>query len=258
MTDATEAGAAGGPEPTPKHTQSAAELAAETLGHDLLEALVNEFGQATAWKGMTELQRQVVIDRLRGRVQKLLTEALEIIFVGNYPACRGVLESVTVKDGVKASLKIARTEHHLVELAEHVGTPVVLLMHDPQQYFEQMEKIRAKADQGELFDENGNLKVAVGERPDNAEAGEQASGDTADGDRLPPVADPLWMQADKALQRIGIHMDTADMQDWTEEQCTEASFWVQVVEDKGQHAPKPPKHVKPPKGWLAKGWKKAL
>jgi GTP:adenosylcobinamide-phosphate guanylyltransferase len=254
MSETPPAGDAGQSEPAQYDKRNIAEIAADSLGHDLLDLLVHEVEQTVTWKGMTEMQIQTVIDRLRARVQKLVTEALAILLKGEYPNCKAVLESVAIKDGIKAVLKIGRTEHHLIELAEHVGTPVVLVMADPGKYLEHIEKVRAARDQRDLFDASGNLKVTEEKRPDDAAAGEQA-----DGQGLAPVADAqpqLWEQSQKLLARIGIPMEADTLQDWTEAQHTEAAYWVQLVEDKGGRAGKAPKHVTPPEGWVAKGWKK--
>jgi hypothetical protein len=250
MSEAPPASEAAQPDPASKKP-TAIELAADTLGHDLLQAMVQECEQTVTWKGYTEIQIQTAINRLRDRVQKLVKEALGILLRGDYPAVKGVLESITVKDGIKATLKISRTEHHLAELADFVGSPVVLVMHDPAAYMDRIESIRAQRDQRELFDEQGHLKVA--EEPKPTGDGEQsADADTstlpAEGGE-PDKAPPPWKQAQAALERINVLVSDDEAKAWTTGQCTEAVFWVQIIEGIPKTAPPAPAHVKIPTGW---------
>lgn len=246
--------------------RTAVDLAAATLGHDMLDALVAELEKMPAtFAELPQHGQEAVIRRLDHAVRQVVTKALAILFHGEYPACRAVLESIAIKDGIKAALKIARTEHHLIELAEHVGTPVVVVMAQPDMYFDRMAEIRGRKDQADLFDRGEDA-----ERPDDAEPGEQASGATEDGDDLPPIserldpdnppeppndlaleAEPLWKQAVDALARVNILVDPEAAQKWTEDDCTAAAFWVHVLESGPREMPPAPSCVQPhiPNGW---------
>lgn len=246
--------------------RTAVDLAAANLGHDMLDALVAELEKMPeAFAKLPQHGQEAVIRRLDHAVRQVVTKALAILFHGEYPACRAVLESIAIKDGIKAALKIARTEHHLIELAEHVGTPVVVVMAQPDMYFDRMGEIRGRKDQPDLFDRGEEA-----DRPDAAESGEQASGATEEGDDLPPIserldpdnppeppndlaleADPLWKQAVAALERINILVPAEAAEKWTEEDCTAAAFWVKVVESAPKELPPCPACVKPhiPVGW---------
>jgi hypothetical protein len=246
--------------------RTAVDLAASTLGHDMLDALVAELEKMPeAFAKLPQHAQEATIRRLDHAVRQIVTKALAILFHGEYPACRAVLESIAIKDGIKASLKIARTEHHLVELAEHVGTPVVVVLAQPDMWFDRMGEIKGRKDQPDLFDRGEEA-----DRPDDAESGEQASGATEEGDDLPPIserldpetppeapadltleADPLWKQAVAALERINILVPQETAEKWREEDCTEAAYWVQVVESAPKDLPPCPACVKPhiPVGW---------
>lgn len=254
MTDQTPpADDAGKPEP-----QSAANLAAETLGRDMLDALVQELDRMPeAWPRMAQHQQEQTIRRLEVTVRNLIRDALAILLQGEYPACRAVVESVQFKDGIKAVIKVARTEHSRYELAEHVGTPVVVVLHNPERYYERMETVKSQKGQGSLFDGPRDPNDAV--QGMDADAPRDAPNDKPLGDEPPADAgdlelerDPLWKQASDALTRIGILVDDETAQGWSDEQCTEAAFWVKLVEDKGRKAPPPPKFITLPAGWKPK------
>lgn len=56
-------------------------LAAETLGLDLLNALVDELKVAPdCWQKMSQLQQDQTIDRLRARTQTLVEQALHMLY----------------------------------------------------------------------------------------------------------------------------------------------------------------------------------
>ncbi len=57
--------------------------------------------------------------------------------------------------------------------------------------------------------------------------------------------DPLWQQAKAQLERIGIVVEDLSAQAWSEAECTEAAFWVKLVQEKGAKAPACPKFIAP-------------
>lgn len=235
---------------------TAIQLAAETLGRDMLDALVQEFDRMPeAWPRMAHHLQEQTIRRLEVTVRNLVTNALAILLKGDFPACRAVVESVQFKDGIKAVMKVARTEHSRYELAEHVGTPVVVVLHDPAQYFERMETVRSQKGQAEMFsgpaDPNEAVQRMDREEPNDKPLGDEPPPDAAD---LELERDPLWKQASQILDRIGIVVEDASARAWSIDECTEAAFWANLVLEKGRRAPPPPAFIVPhlPEGWKPK------
>ncbi|MFO1881018.1 hypothetical protein QOT71_22565 [Pseudomonas aeruginosa] len=83
-------------------------LAAETLGRDLLQALLQEVRVLPdVWPKLTEKKQADVIDRLRSTVERTVKYAVKLISAGERPAIGGILESVAIKEGIKATSRSA-------------------------------------------------------------------------------------------------------------------------------------------------------
>jgi hypothetical protein len=59
---------------------------------------------------------------------------------------------VSFGDGISARIKIARDAVARHELADASGGKIVVLLADPERFFEGIERVRARASQGELFE----------------------------------------------------------------------------------------------------------
>lgn len=136
-------------------------LAAETLGLDLLNALVDELKVAPdCWQKMSQLQQDQTTDRLRARTQTLVEQALSMLFSGNYPACSADLVNLGVKgDSIKCSLLFSKTPHNLHELADAVGRQVVVVIATHENYTHRMSDLHAKQAQGDLFKRGENVEA---------------------------------------------------------------------------------------------------
>jgi hypothetical protein len=246
MTDETPPAAE--PE-SPASPETAADLAADTLGRDLLAALVDELKVAPdCWQKMSQSQQDQTIYRLSKRVQTLIGQALAILFRGDYPSCRAVIDAVQFKDGIKAVLKIGKTEHSRHELADAVGQAVIIVMSSPDEYFGRMEEIKAQRQQPDLpFDSDGGVAFRDGYTGGDGRAyrkdepGIGAEDLPEDPDAPAPEAPPdltlehgpLWEQARDALAIVGIIVADDIAREWTEEQCGQAAYWAAQAKDKG-------------------------
>lgn len=131
--------------------QDAAELAADTLGHDLLQALVNELQATKEWASRSEQDQNASIERLRVRVHKLVGEALNIMLLQEYPVVVATVAGVRFQKGIRVVLAVDKHAQSRHELADAEGKSVLVLIADPDELREGMGKIRAAAKQGELF-----------------------------------------------------------------------------------------------------------
>lgn len=245
--------------------QAAAELAAETLGRDLLASMVEELRAAPdCWEKMSQVRQDQTISRMRVRVQKLVSETLSILFRGQYPALPALLTGISMNKGLQVKLAIDRNAPSRYELLDMINRQVVIVLADPEEYVQRMEEIRAQEKQRDLFDSAAQAaaaNVSIGYHytgPDDRpfrrdELGmHEEEGAEAQSPRVPeydPDApgpdlslepDPLWRQAQRSLETIGIHVDDEAAKLWTEDQCTEAAYYAKVVSDgKGRKPPRP-------------------
>jgi hypothetical protein len=261
----TEEAAPPDPEAKKSRAVEAAELAAETLGRDLLSAMVDELKVAPdCWEKMSQHKQDECINRLRARVQKLVAEALGLLFRGHYPATPATLVSVNFRKGIRAVLDISRSAHNRHELTDALGHQVLVVIADPEQYTARMNEIRAADKQGDLFPASTG-GVAFGEGytggdPDPYRRDEPGDDTGPDSPSLPeydPDApapdlalepDPLWKQAQRALMRIGVIVDDEQAKQWDEAQCTEAAYYAQLVADAKGPLPPRPKFLPAPSG----------
>lgn len=132
-------------EPNPTH------LAAETLGHGILDALVHQLDRfKKPFRQLDEFEQNKAIDELRVVTQTLVMDAMGVLFRGTYPACVASLGAVTFGDKIKAVLTINKDAKHRHDLSDAIGRGMVLVIADPDQYLLRMEEIRGAAAQGEL------------------------------------------------------------------------------------------------------------
>lgn len=223
-------------------------LHAETLGHDMLQAMLDELKAAPdCWQKMSQRQQDEVIHRLDTRVASIITTALRLIIRGENPAASAVVESVTFKDGVKVALKLSKLADARHELADAEGRAVVVVIADPQDYFGRMNEIKGEADQKSLDLDGDDHPPASGSEdptpPDpDAPAPEPPAG-------LELERDPIWKQAIDSLAKVGVVVEEETAKTWTDDQLTEAAYWSTLVQEKGRKAPPPPKFITLPHGW---------
>lgn len=138
----------------------ATEMAAATVAGDLLAALIDELRQMERpWQSLPELQQVELIDRLRARVESNVEQAVLTIAADARPVITAEVESVTVKDGIKAVLKLGKSDpnrHHLVDAQ---GDLVLIVVAGAAQYTGGLDAVQAEPDQralglGEEYDED--------------------------------------------------------------------------------------------------------
>lgn len=204
--------------------ESAAEVAANLVGANLLQAVLDQLERIEAWRKLDTFTQDNAIATLRETVRAEVRRALAVVFAGQYPACVATLTGVTFGDEISAKLKIGKSAHHRHELADSTGQPVLVVLAEADGYFAEMDQIRARAKQGELFDETGEAQradplqvVATIGSVDDAEPdlylGDVTAGSPADG----LVA---------ALRRAGIDVTFNDTARWSAVDRAQAQLWA--------------------------------
>jgi hypothetical protein len=171
--------------------ENAAIVAAESLGYDVLQGILDELQQVPGFANLTQAQQQVHISRMDQRVRRLLAQALRIVFGAQYPACVGEIGPVTFGKSIRFRVEIEKSAESRHELADRTGQKVVLVMADPEQYYARMTEVRARADQKDLFHDPGQPLGHMGvDTPPDAPGG-PGTGDFFAGGASGPVSEPV-------------------------------------------------------------------
>jgi hypothetical protein len=108
---------------------TSASIAADTMTGDLLAALIDEFKHAPdVWQKMSEATQSDVIFRVRNRVRHAVKDAVHIIASANRPTIVGTVESVTIKDGIKAVISLSKTDPQRHALADAAGSAILMVV----------------------------------------------------------------------------------------------------------------------------------
>lgn len=211
----------------PPAAENVAAFAADTLAAQMLQAIVTELaGFQARFSDLNEHQQNAAIEHLRARVRAMIAEALGILFRADYPACLAELESITFRDGITAKLTIAKAAEHRHELADRVGQTVVVIMADSTQYLAGLDDIRAKAQQGELFD-GASAGVEL-----NPPGGSVEIEDTQPTEPLELAPEELEIDEhaiSEQLRDAGILVEASAIETWTREQCVETLTWLHAL-----------------------------
>lgn len=150
------------------HFKETLEMTADTVGRDLLQALVQEIKLLPdVWPKMSKSKQDDVIDRLRERVETKVKMAVHLISAEGRTVVAGDLDQITIKDGVKAVIKFSASAPALHELYESSGKAVLVVVANPAQHTGGMDEIRGESDQramdlGHEYDPNSDGKGMEG------------------------------------------------------------------------------------------------
>lgn len=139
-------------------------MTAETVGKDLLQALVQEIKlMPDTWPKIPKKKQDDVIDRLRDRIEYNVRMAVHLIAAEGRTVVSGDLDQITIKDGVKAIVKFSSSAQNLHELYESSGKAVLVVVANPAQHMGGMQDVTGESDQramdlGHEYDPNGDGK----------------------------------------------------------------------------------------------------
>jgi hypothetical protein len=107
----------------------AIEVASETMLGDLTKFVLEEIRAIPdVWQKLPEMKMQIVIDRVEKRCRKMIDEMVRLVSTGDAPSIVATLESVTMKDELKATLKMSRGAERRHELVDAQGSQVLVVM----------------------------------------------------------------------------------------------------------------------------------
>lgn len=137
------------------------ELAEETLGRDLMQVLLQEIrALPDVWPKLSENRQAGVIDRVRAAVDSTVRRTVKILAARDLPAISGVLESVAIKEGIKATFKVSQFDPLRHELIDQTGKVCMLVVATHDDYTAAMSEIKPDPDQHglDLVDEEEELQ----------------------------------------------------------------------------------------------------
>ena len=138
------------------------QMTAESIGRDLLQALVMELKLLPKpWPELSKDKQDDIIDRLRNRVETNVKMAVHMLAAEGRVTIACELDQITIKDGVKAVVKFGSSTPNLHELYEASGKAVLVVIANPAQHTGGMDEIKGEADQramdlGHEYDPNGD------------------------------------------------------------------------------------------------------
>ncbi len=129
------------------------ELASRELQKNLVESLLAQVKMMPKpWRELTEAEQSDCIDAFK-RTTKIATDcAVRLIASNGATVVVGDLDSITIKDGVKAVIKVASDAENLEELYKASGLEVLITVAG-QVTNEGLDDIKPDPDQKDIFDE---------------------------------------------------------------------------------------------------------
>lgn len=124
------------------------EMTADSVGRDLLQALVTELKLLPKpWAALTKAKQDDVIDRLRSRVENQIKMAVHVLASDGRTTIAADLEQVTAKDGIKAQFKISQASQGRHDLFDSVGRACLIVLANAEDHTDGMNDIQGEDDQ---------------------------------------------------------------------------------------------------------------
>jgi hypothetical protein len=174
------------------------QMTAQSMGADLLNALLLEIKLlAKPWPKMSERQQNDLIDRLRKRIKDQVAMAVHILASDARVCIAGDLDQITIKDGVKAVIKMSSAIEQLSDLCAAQGRAVLVVVANPGAHTEGMDDIKGEPDQramdlGHEYRQDDGGGMEDGSVIEGELVALPAPVEPYDGD---PAADPLYLAA---------------------------------------------------------------
>ncbi|MHB0820093.1 cell division protein FtsK [Stutzerimonas stutzeri] len=130
-------------------------MTADTLGRSLLEGLIQEIRiMPNVWQKLPEKKQTEIIERLERQVRNAATIAVHTISGGERETVYGKLESVAVKDKMKAVLVVNPNSPHKHDLLDAVNQDCLIIIGGAGDFLHGTDEVQADPDQNPL-DLNG-------------------------------------------------------------------------------------------------------
>lgn len=137
--------------PAPKETGDVRAMTADSIGKDILSALVQEIKLLPdVWQKLPENKQNDIIDRLRKRVETNVRMAVHLIASSARPAISATLDSVTIKDEIKGVVLVGKGNPARHDLCDAQGKSVLIVIADSTENTGGMNDVKGEKDQRAL------------------------------------------------------------------------------------------------------------
>lgn len=138
----------------PEPEDQTLDLAAETLTGDLRDFILDRLRHEQSkrpWHERSEADQRDTVHQVETAVRRAVTAAVEIIAAGGKRTIKATLESVTIKDGIKATLTMSKHDENRHNLADAQGSAVLIVVADPEDFTGERAEVEIRPDQSELI-----------------------------------------------------------------------------------------------------------
>lgn len=127
------------------------EMAATNMSVAIIEHIIKQLKpMKEPWSKLPEIDQRVFINGLDHEVRTNITKAVNLIAADKRPVLEAVVDTVTMKDGIKATLKIAKSQGYRHELFDSQGAGCLVIITDPGKFMKG-ELPKADKDQRSLI-----------------------------------------------------------------------------------------------------------
>lgn len=152
---------------------SSVQIARETMTGDIRDCILDvlKHGLGKPWEQHSEFEQRDLVDKAEKAARESVNNAVDIIVADGRPTIVADLESITVKDGIKAIVKLSKGDELRHNLIDSQGKTVLLVVTDKDSY--KGEKAPAAIDKDQpslpMTEANENDKPVF----DNTDAGSE-------------------------------------------------------------------------------------
>lgn len=130
-----------------------ADTVSDSIGNVLLKALLTELKMLSPrFTHQSEEIQQEIIERLRLQVGDQLREAVTQIAAKSYKAIPGTIVKVQFKEGVQTQINMNRTNKVVHDVADSVGSEVMIVLCDMDEFLGGMEQVKPTPRQRDIMD----------------------------------------------------------------------------------------------------------
>jgi len=132
----------------PDNMKAVLGMTADTVGKDILSALVTELQlMPEPWAKMPKRKQNDIIDRLRDRVAANVKMAVHLISASGRTVVTGELEQITIKGGAKAVINVNRAAESLHQFYDAQGSDVLIVVSGAVEHTGGMDEVQGEDDQ---------------------------------------------------------------------------------------------------------------
>lgn len=134
-----------------KQEETAVNIARETMVGDLRDLCLDFIKNAPdVWQKLSEEKQAEQIDRVTVGIRHAVIRAVEIVSSNNLPRIVAKVESITIKDGIKAVMQLSKQDPNRHALADSQGLSAIIVVTEAADFLGEGENPQADKDQPAL------------------------------------------------------------------------------------------------------------